>query len=168
MDRGALENMEMDEQCYRLGAEMLSLHQHSHTEAARLDAAQASTRVELYRRLLRGRDLLLSSLHEHLPLREIAREACLSPFHFHRAFVRAFGITPHQYFTRYRLERAARMLLVSELSVTDICFDAGFESLGSFSSLFRRRFGIPPTAYRTSSKRGRPENKRGELLARPK
>jgi AraC family transcriptional regulator len=167
MDRGSLENMEMDEDFSRIGTEMLSLHRHGRTEAARLEAARASTREELYRRLLRGRDLLLSSLHEPLRLREIAREACLSPFHFHRAFVRAFGVTPHQYFTRYRLERAAHLLAFSERSVTEICFDAGFESLGSFSSLFHRRFGVSPNAYRLAASRCPSENKKGELLARP-
>jgi AraC-like DNA-binding protein len=166
-DRGALENMEMDEEFYRVGAEMLSLHRHGRSGAARLQAARASTRDELYRRILRGRDLMLSSLHQPLRLHDIAREACLSPFHFHRAFVRAFGITPHKYFTQYRLERAAHMLGLSERSVTDICLDSGFESLGSFSSLFRRRFGVSPSGYRIAASRRPAENKKGELIARP-
>jgi hypothetical protein len=73
----------------------------------RLPAVRHSTRVEVFRRLLRGRDFLLSSLQEPIQLKDMATAACLSPFHFHRAFKRAFGETPHRYFTRHRLERAA-------------------------------------------------------------
>jgi AraC-like DNA-binding protein len=59
------------------------------------------------------------------------------------------------------------MLGLSERSVTDICLDAGFESLGSFSSLFRRRFGVSPSGYRIAASRRPAENKKGELIARP-
>jgi AraC-like DNA-binding protein len=103
--------------------------------------------VEVYRRLLRGRDFLLSSLPQPIHLKDIASEACLSPFHFHRAFRHAFGETPHGYLTRLRLERAARLLRGTELSVTDVCLASGFESLPSFINLFRRRFGLSPGKF---------------------
>ncbi len=114
---------------------------------ARLPAVRHSTRLEVYRRLLRGRDYLLSSLHEPIQLKDMAEVACLSPFHFHRGFKRAFGETPHRYLTRHRLERAVRLLRRAELSVTEICLATGFESLTSFTDLFRRYYGVPPSKF---------------------
>jgi len=113
----------------------------------RLPAVRASTRAELFRRVLRGRDFLFSQAGERATLGDAARAACLSPFHFHRAFKQAFRETPHQALTRYRLERAASMLSRGE-RVTDVCLASGFESLGTFSSLFRRFHGTSPRDYR--------------------
>jgi AraC family transcriptional regulator len=119
----------------------------------RLSSLRASTRLELYRRLLRGRDYILSSLCEPILLDDIAREACLSPYHFHRTFSQVFHETPHRYLTRHRLERACHLLRQTDRSVTEVCFECGFESLGSFSSLFRRRFGVSPRAFRAARTR---------------
>jgi AraC family transcriptional regulator len=115
---------------------------------ARLPAARAATRREVFRRLLRGRDFLLASLGEPIRLEEMASAACLSPFHFHRSFTRAFGETPHQYLTRQRLELAARQLRQSSRSVTEIGLAAGFETPASFSDRFRRKYGVSPRDYR--------------------
>jgi len=87
-------------------------------------------------------------LTEKLPLQSIARLAHLSPFHFHRAFCAVFGETPHAYRTRRRLERASRLLKETDFPVTEVCLDTGFESVGSFSTLFRRRYGASPTEFR--------------------
>jgi AraC family transcriptional regulator len=133
----------------RLAGQMVREQRTAERAAARLPAVRASTRQELYRRVLRGRDYLLSQAAESVTLPDAARAACLSPFHFHRAFTRAFGITPHQALTRHRLERAA-MLLGLGHSVTETCLAVGFESLGSFSSLFRRRYSVSPRAYRNA------------------
>jgi AraC-like DNA-binding protein len=81
-----------------------------------------------------------------------AREASLSSFHFIRRFEAVFGETPHQFRTRERLA-AARRLLARGHSVTDVCLDVGFSSLGSFSALFARRIGISPAAYQRSLRR---------------
>ena len=112
-----------------------------------LPALRKTTREEIYRRLLKGRDFLLSSMSERIALKDMAAAACLSPFHFHRTFRHAFGETPHQYLTRHRLERAARLLSRTELSVTDVCLSSGFASLTSFSGLFRHRFGVSPSKF---------------------
>lgn len=114
---------------------------------ARLPAIRKSTRIELYQRLLRGRDFLLSSLSEPIQLKDMACAACLSPFHFHRSFTRAFGETPHRYLTRYRLERAARLLRQTDLTVTEVCLANGFDSVSSFSTLFRRQYGMAPSKF---------------------
>jgi AraC-like DNA-binding protein len=99
-------------------------------------------------RLCRARDLLRDCLAEPVALADAAAEAELSAWHFLRLFRHAFGETPHQFLTRLRIERAKDLLTVSGRSVTDICFDVGFSSLGSFSTLFARHVGASPIAYR--------------------
>lgn len=77
----------------------------------------------------------------------------MSPFHFLRSFSRVFGETPHAYIQRLRLERA-KDALARGASVTDVCFDVGYASLGSFSALFASRVGLPPSEWqRTVRKR---------------
>jgi AraC family transcriptional regulator len=119
-------------------------------EAARLPALRASTRAELYRRLRRARDFVDSSLDQKLNLAVVSRVACLSPYHFHRLFAAAFGETLHAYVVRQRLECARRLLCRWDRPVTAVCLDSGFESLGSFSALFRRRFGLSPRQFRSA------------------
>ncbi len=114
----------------------------------RLPAARASTRRELVRRLHQARDFMRSRLDGSLALPDIAREACLSPFHFHRSFRTFFGETPHQYVLRLRLERAAERLRRSDAPVTDIALDVGFESAAHFSRAFRRRFNCTAQEFR--------------------
>jgi AraC-like DNA-binding protein len=116
-----------------------------------LPAARPATRLELYRRLYRARDYIHASLSHPLTLEDMAAVACLSPYHFLRAFKGVFNQTPHQYLTQKRLERAQFLLMNTSQPVTDICFDVGFESLGSFSSLFRRHTGLSPRDYRNSA-----------------
>ena len=110
----------------------------------RLPAARASTREELLRRVLKGRDCLLSRMNETVSIADAAAAACMSPYHFLRTFRMAFRATPHQFLTTQRLTRARMLLREGNRSVTEVCFDSGFQSLGSFSSLFRRRFGVSP------------------------
>jgi AraC-like DNA-binding protein len=104
-------------------------------------------RDDSFRRLLRARDAIHARYAQSLRLEDLAREAALSPFHFLRLFRSAFGETPHQYLTRVRIE-AAKRLLLADAPVTDVCFDVGFQSLGSFSALFAKRVGSPPSAFR--------------------
>jgi AraC family transcriptional regulator len=133
----------------RLAAQMVRDERGAARAMACLPAVRVATREELYRRVLRGRDFLLSQSDGRVTLPDAARAACLSPFHFHRAFTQAFGVTPHQTLTRHRLERAATLLATGQ-PVTDVCLAVGFESLGSFSSLFRRHYGVSPRAYRSA------------------
>jgi AraC-like DNA-binding protein len=120
--------------------------------ARSVEAERAGTRQELYRRVLNGRDYLLSHLTTTVRHEAVARAAGLSPYHFHRVFRRVFGETPHEYLTRYRLQRAHQLLLLSARSITDICFECGFQSPPSFSHLFRRYFGRTPREFRQKSR----------------
>jgi AraC-like DNA-binding protein len=78
----------------------------------------------------------------------MARVAGLSPAHFSREFKRTFGEPPHQYLMMRRLERSAALLRNTDWSVARICYDVGLESLGSYTTSFRRMYGKTPTAYR--------------------
>ena len=102
---------------------------------------------EGFRRLCRARDLLQDLDEIAPPIEEIARDLGISPFHFIRQFEALFGVTPHQYRIQARLDRAKRLLALGTLSVTEVCMEVGCSSLGSFSTLFARRFGESPSAF---------------------
>jgi AraC-like DNA-binding protein len=101
--------------------------------------------------LRRAHDMIDRDYAEPLNLDVLAREAGYSKYHFARAFAAAYGETPRAYLTRRRVERAKSLLRAANLSVTEICLVVGFESLGSFSALFRRLVGQTPSAYRASA-----------------
>jgi AraC-like DNA-binding protein len=102
------------------------------------------------RHLLRAKDLIDARYPDRLDVPVLARAAYLSPGHFSREFRRAFGETPHQYLLTRRLERAAALLRNTDRSVADICFTVGLRSVGSFTTSFRRVYGLSPTAYRAA------------------
>jgi AraC-like DNA-binding protein len=82
------------------------------------------------------------------PIREVARAAGISQFHFIRRFAQVFGATPHELRSRDRIARARELLARGELSVTEVCFELGYASLGSFSARFLARVGEAPSRYR--------------------
>lgn len=145
---GAMSQVEWDQTFQQIAEFLIAERSSAPRQMARIPAASHATRLELYRRVLRGRDFLLSSLADPIRLKEMAAAACLSPFHFHRSFTRAFGETPHRYLTRHRVQKAARLLRQSRVSVTEACLSAGFESPASFSHLFRRHYGVSPQQFR--------------------
>jgi len=138
----------IDEQLHELIQRLLRVHRRVRREVESLPAVRASTREELYRRLHRAKEFIAASFDQPITVDEMARVACLSTNHFLRTFRQAFRQTPHQFLTAQRVERARRLLLHSDLPVTEVCLSVGFESLGSFSSLFRRKLGISPKKFR--------------------
>lgn len=86
---------------------------------------------------------------EPLDIRSLAAIACVSESNFIRSFKATFGETPHRYLQRRRIERAMYLLRASELSVTDVCMQCGFASLGTFSRTFRDIVGESPSEFRT-------------------
>jgi AraC-like DNA-binding protein len=102
------------------------------------------------RHLLRARDLADGRYFGPLSVADMARVAGLSRAHFSREFRAAFGESPHRYLLTRRLERAAALLRNTDRAVTDICFDAGWTSVGSFTTSFTRVHGMSPLAYRAS------------------
>jgi AraC-like DNA-binding protein len=92
--------------------------------------------------------LIATDFDRSISLEDAAREACLSPFYFHRLFAQTFGQTPHDFLTARRIEAAKKLLTHSDMSITEICFEVGYSSLGSFSALFQREVGCSPRDYR--------------------
>ena len=128
--------------------ELLRFRADLNRAAARVPAVHPATRAELFRRLTLARSIIEASLDESLDLAEIARAACLSPFHLHRLFTRVFGYTPHRYAVWRRIERACRLLAQTDMPVTEVCLATGFQSLGSFSTLFKKVVGYSPQSFR--------------------
>jgi len=101
--------------------------------------------------MLRARDAMDRAYAQPLDIPALARIACVSEAHFIRTFRATFGETPHRYLQRRRVERAMFLLRETDRSVTDICLDVGFNSLGTFGRTFRAIVGASPTAYRRSA-----------------
>ena len=94
---------------------LLHVHRGSYREFEQAPAARFATRVELYRRLHRAKDYLECSLDTPIGLEDSALLACLSPHHFLRMFKKVFGVTPHQYLSRKRMERAKHLALLTDM-----------------------------------------------------
>jgi AraC-like DNA-binding protein len=103
--------------------------------------------------LLKARQLIDRNYTRGLTIDRLATTANLSPFHFIRAFRAAFGQTPHQYLRDQRLAHAKELLVTTPQPVTEICDQIGFQSLGSFSSLFRRVTGETPAEFRAKRRK---------------
>src|SRR4051812_47241650 len=101
--------------------------------------------------MLRARDAMDRTYAQPLDIATLARVAHVSAAHFIRTFRATFGETPHRYLQRRRVERAMAMLRQTDDSITDICMQVGFTSLGTFSRTFREIVGESPRSYRASS-----------------
>jgi AraC-like DNA-binding protein len=133
-----------EEEFVDLAADLLKLYERVRAQIARLPAVRSSTRHELFRRLLIGREYFHSHSTGPISLATVSRAAGLSLFHFHRGFTQAFQQTPHSYLTGLRLARA-RNLMEAGSSVLDACLEVGFSSPSAFSRLFRSHYGAPPS-----------------------
>ena len=98
--------------------------------------------------MLRARDAMDRTFAKALCIPQLAKIADVSEAHFIRTFRATFGETPHRYLQRRRVERAMFLLRATDRSVTDICFDAGFGSLGTFSRTFHDILGESPSTFR--------------------
>jgi len=102
---------------------------------------------DIYKRLVAAKMFIDSNFQEPIDLEKVAKQAFLSRFHFHRLFKQVYKKTPHQYITQKRLDKA-KNLLSDNKAVTDVCNEIGFESIGSFSVLFKKEIGFAPQYYR--------------------
>jgi AraC-like DNA-binding protein len=102
---------------------------------------------DIYQRIATAKIFIDENYYEAIGLEEISQQAFLSRFHFHRLFTRIYRSTPHQYLTQKRIEKA-KQLLAENKAINDVCSEVGFESIGSFSTLFKKEIGFAPTFYR--------------------
>src|SRR6266851_9846991 len=112
----------------------------------------ASQDPELLRRLLRAKDRMDAGSHEDWPVQRLARVSRVSEAHFARSFKEAFGVPPHRYLLTRRLERATALLRDTNLSITEIAFQTGWNSLGTFGRTFRDVTGESPGELRARAK----------------
>src|SRR5215213_2622512 len=101
----------------------------------------------LYQRIVAAKVFIDENFQESISLDDISQHAFLSRFHFHRLFSAVYKTTPHQYLTKKRIDKA-KDLLSENMPITEVCNAVGFESLGSFSGLFKKEIGFAPTYYR--------------------
>jgi AraC-like DNA-binding protein len=109
-----------------------------------------SVRPNPHKQVRLARLVLDRSYNSPITIEDLSREVALSPYYLIRAFRHVYKQTPHQYLVGRRIARAKELLRNSDLSITEICAEVGFESLGSFSTLFSKVAGISPSAYRLS------------------
>jgi AraC family transcriptional regulator len=113
---------------------------------------RSDTQIDYQERLLRVMVYVQNHLDEPLPLDDLAKIACFSPYHFHRIFRGMMGESVKEHVRRLRLERAAFRLTCSNRPVTDIALDAGYDTHESFTRAFGRMFGMSPSVYRRESR----------------
>jgi AraC-like DNA-binding protein len=104
--------------------------------------------ADVYKKIVSAKVYIDENFGKPLDLDRLSREACLSRYHFHRLFTRIYQKTPHRYLTEKRIEQARQWLTGKELSITEICNYIGFESIGTFSTLFKKKMGHAPRNYR--------------------
>ena len=138
----------LEENLHDLMRMLMRAHCKAKVESERLDSLRPSTREELYRRVIRAADYIHAAFDHPITLDDIAAVACLSPNHLLRSFRQVFRLTPRQFLIGVRLDNAKRLLIETDLSITDICLSVGYESPASFSLLFQRRAGVSPSRYR--------------------
>jgi AraC-like DNA-binding protein len=103
---------------------------------------------EVLAKLCHARDLLTENTEQKISIKFLAQELGMSQYHFIRLFSAVFGLTPHRYRVVNQLEKAKRELLQSKKAITNIAFDCGFSSLGTFSLMFKNYVGATPKRYR--------------------
>lgn len=108
--------------------------------------------AELLRRLLRAKDRMDAASNEEWSIHRLARVSCVSEAHFARSFKEAFGLPPHRYLLTRRIERAIALLRDTDLPITDIAFQTGWKSLGTFGRTFRDIMGVSPGDLRASQR----------------
>lgn len=140
------------EQFHDLLCQLFRVHARAIEEVNALSAVRSATRHELYRRLHYAKDYADAFFMTQITISHMAEIAGLSTNHLLRMFRQLFHQSPYQYILNRRLEHAQYLLRQTDRSVTEICLEVGFESLGSFSWCFHRRTGLSPLAYRMQNR----------------
>jgi len=122
-------------------------------KADELKSVKRSTRIELFNRLNKAKDYIESNCHEPIDLDVLSKVSSLCPHHFLRKFKSYTGISPYQHLKQTRLTKAKTLLENTSLSVTEICQDCGYESLSSFSFLFKKTYNLSPENYRNLNRK---------------
>jgi AraC-like DNA-binding protein len=132
----------------QLFEDLLLRNQDAYKLSQNVQAVKASTRLEIFRRISMARDWMEAHYNDEIGLEDIGAVAAMNSQHFLRMFKQVYNITPHQYLIDLKLRKAKELLEGSGLTINEICQTIGFESVFSFSILFKKRFGVPPSGLR--------------------
>lgn len=132
---------------FSLAENLFGFQRQTHCQINAIKARSTPTKQELYRRVLAARSFMFDQWDAPLNLQEVARHACLSPYHFHRSFMQAFGETPMGWFKKMKLERAKALLASGSHGVTEVAQCCGFSDLASFSKAFKKSLGDCPSRF---------------------
>jgi len=128
--------------------ELLKENQDAYKRSQNIQAIKASTRLEIFKRVSLAKDWMEENYNADITLEDMASLATMNSQHFLRMFRQVYHITPHQYLIALKLKRAKHLLESTQLTINDICLSIGFESVFSFSILFKDRFGLAPSHFR--------------------
>ena len=120
-------------------------------DAGKIKAERPSTKIETYRRIFKAKDYIESNFMNEVTLDRLASVACMNPFHLLRKFKHFYNETPHRYLTKVRINEAKILLTQKDTTVTEVCFEVGYEDISSFSKLFKRFTGLSPDNFRSLS-----------------
>lgn len=143
-------DLQREEMVYAILSECMQIQKTSLNQLERVEAKKTSTREEIYRRCFFVKQYMRENFTHSPSLDQLGEIACMNKYHFLTNFVSLFGITPHQYIIRLKLEKAYELLVSGSDSVSEVCFAIGFESLPSFSKLFKSRYGLAPSKVLTA------------------
>lgn len=137
-----------EEHFYDLLEKMILVHRNVFKAVEKLPPVKLSTKTDLYKKISKAKEFIDVNFAKPLTLEEISGEAFISRYHFLRLFKEIFRETPYQYITTLRIRKAVVLLTSSDMPVTQICNEIGFDSLSSFSWLFKQKLGLSPDAFR--------------------
>lgn len=141
-----VEKEDFDNILFEMFSQFVLINNSTLKQLNRIDVAKKSTKEELYKRLILAKDFINDNLDQKLTIEQIAQEACLNKFHFLYNFKKLFTLTPYQYLIEIRLNKAYQLLESKKYNVTEVCYSLGFESIGSFSNTFKKKFQVSPSA----------------------
>ncbi len=134
---------------YQLAENMVINQNEEFKKMNAITAKKASTREELYRRLLVAKEYIEDNFDKNTEIEAIARLANISTFHFFRTFKEVFNISPHQYVLNLRLKKAAQLLKKPQNSITEIAYQVGFADIHAFSKAFKKNYQVAPSYFRS-------------------
>lgn len=145
---GSFTALQADMIVRRLFEDLVMKNQDAYKRSQNIQVLKASTRLEIFKRISTARDWMEAHYQGSATLEDIAAIASMNSQHFLRMFKQVYSITPHQYLIDLKLKKARQLLENNDLTINDICQSIGFESAFSFSVLFKKRFGMPPSHFR--------------------
>jgi len=132
---------------YTIAEKLVQDHLPIYEKLQTIDAVKISTKNDLYKKIQAAKQFLDDQFRSELDMERVAKECCISEYHFFRMFKKIMEISPYQYLLQRRLQYAQQQIQSDEKNITEIALDAGFSDLFTFSKSFKRNFGISPRAY---------------------